>query len=518
MLAVDMESDPPAFDEENRMVDSEEILKMCGSLVRLDTNAEGRNDLGEVGKVQTLTAAHTSVIDFLKTQSIKVGSEVTFQLSRSKANLRMAETCLTYLRHFSEKHITLTEENISNHPFARLCALSWAEFYQEVLASSERVDMARLNDLVMELLSTPAATLNWVKLYDPDERGAGVDFDVEQSQVKPAIYYVALLGLPDIAKRLIRGGKPVDEVVGPPFGNPLVAACAMGNINVASLLLDGGADPNLSGYFQCGTPLAAAIEYGNLETVELLLGIQGIEINGKRHPPAEVTEEVLESLEEYRTMQYRRTEGENEYEHNKRKSRCIEIGTELIKLAENANPADWGDEGFRKRYGRNEIIGADFGKALNDSTQFVNTQGKRNEDYAISDNGDETLYQNLLICANAASDRISSSNEGMVYMATGNGTLENLEILLAAGADPNVRGGFFGTALQNACAHDDNELVRILLKYDAGTDVYGGLWGSPMNAACGIASIQIVEDLIKAGADVNRHGGRPSLVTLIAPY
>ncbi len=514
MLAVDMESNPPAFDEENRMVDSEEILKMCGSLVRLDTNAEGRNDVGEVGKVQTLAAAHTSVIDFLKTQPIKVGSEETFQLSRSKANLRMAETCLTYLRHFSEKHITLTEENISNYPFARLCALSWADFYQEVLTSSERVDMARLNDLVMELLSTPTATLNWVKLHDPDERGAGVDFDVEQSQVKPAIYYVALLGLPDIAKSLIRGGSPVDEVVGPPFGNPLVAACARGNINVASLLLDGGADPNLSGYYHCGTPLAAAIESGSLETVELLLGIQGIEINGKRHPPAEVTEEILESLEEYGTLQYRTREDDNEYEHNKQKTRVIEIGSEIIDFAENANAGDWGDEGFRKRYDRNETH---FEKAPNDSTQSINTQGKGNEDYTISDNRDETLHRNFLIRANAASIRILSSNESMVYVAARWGTLKILEVLLAAGADPNIRGGGLDTALRAACFHGKEDFVRTLLMNGARLDMYEGFCGSCLNVACTYGSIAMVEEMIKAGADVNRHGERPSLVTLIAP-
>ncbi len=87
MLAVDMESDPPAFHEENRLVDSEEILKMWGSLVRLDTNAEGQNDMGDVAKIRTLTAAHTSVIDFLKSQPIRIGSEETFEFSgKSKSS------------------------------------------------------------------------------------------------------------------------------------------------------------------------------------------------------------------------------------------------------------------------------------------------------------------------------------------------------------------------------------------------------------------------------------------------
>lgn len=94
MLAVDMESDPPAFDEDNRIADSEEILKMCGSLVRLDTTAEGQSTIGDNAAFQTLTAAHTSVIDFLTTQPINVGSKEAFYFTKGKANLRMAETCL----------------------------------------------------------------------------------------------------------------------------------------------------------------------------------------------------------------------------------------------------------------------------------------------------------------------------------------------------------------------------------------------------------------------------------------
>lgn len=57
MLAVDLNSDPPGFDEGNRMARPEDILKICGSLVRMDKNPKGRNSLGERDEVQTLTAA-----------------------------------------------------------------------------------------------------------------------------------------------------------------------------------------------------------------------------------------------------------------------------------------------------------------------------------------------------------------------------------------------------------------------------------------------------------------------------
>ena len=51
MLAVDLDSDPPRFDEDNRMPRPEDILRICGSLVRIDWNPEGRNSLGERAEV-----------------------------------------------------------------------------------------------------------------------------------------------------------------------------------------------------------------------------------------------------------------------------------------------------------------------------------------------------------------------------------------------------------------------------------------------------------------------------------
>ena len=490
MLAVDIESDTPAFDEENRIVDSEEILKMCGSLVRLDRNAQGRDDMGHFAQVQTLAAAHSSVIDFLQTQSMKIGSEKVVKFSRSKANLRMAETCLIYLRYFPMNGITLTQDNITSYPFARLCALMWDDFYREVLSTSDQVDMTRLNDLVMELFSSPTATLNWVKLSNPDSIGEGVDFGVGKHQLKPAIYYAALLGLTDIVRNLIQVGSQINSVVGPRFGTPLVATCAMGRADVASMLLDSGADPNLSGYFFCGTPLAAAIEFEELEIVKMLLGREGIDIDGHRHPPVDASQKVLESIEEYDSEC-------DECEYKKRESRCIKIGTELLEFAKNTEMGDWGSENFRKRYGADDIILADVEKRPNHFTQPTHAEVEGKSEFDV-------INTKFLTSVTAASHRISASSESMVYIAAKGSTLEILRILLAAGANPNIRGGTYGTALRQACTGGDNEVVRTLLENGARTDVYGGPYGSSLNAAITHGSVQMIEDLIKAGADVNQ--------------
>ena len=524
MLAVDMESDPPAFDEENRMVDSEEILKMCGSLIRLDTIAESQDGMRDSANVKALAVSHTSVIDFLTTQPVRVGSKQICNFSRTRANLRMAETCLIYLHHFSANDISLTKDITASYRFVPLCAY-WDKFYREVHASSEQVDMARLNGLIMKLLSSPLATLNWLKIFNPDgtllsrlkliypnDAREGLNFDAEISQVKPAIYYAVRLGLRDIIVSLIQAGSKIDELVGPPFGTPLVAASFNGETEVVSLLLNNGADPNLSGFFYYGTPLAVAIECGDLQTVRILLGREGIDINGKRHPPMEATNDILEKVDEYRDLRATVTAYEKLSGNKERRSRCIKTGIELIQFVENTE--DWSNEFCEISSGNNEINDASFEGESDHVTQPVDIGYRRDLD--CLDDLDKKVYPHgFVFRANTAAQKLEWSNQSMVYIAAEDELLDILEMLLAAGANPNSWGGFYGTALQKACAHDGNEaVVKILLKNGARTDIDGGFFGSPLMAACIGSSFQNVELLIKAGADVNRFGKITFLATL----
>lgn len=279
MLAVDLDSDPPCFDEGNRMPRPEDILKICGSLVRVDQNPEGRNSLGERAEVQTLTAAHASVVDFLKEERIRIGRGLEISYTRAAVNLEMAETCLAYLLNVVEGDLVLHDDNIMSYPFARFSAELWDDFYREVVASSEKteVDITRVNALVMRLFASRQTMLKWIQLCDPDNDSYQVQFDLPISYVKPVMYYAALLGLPEIVSRLIGDGYSVDEIADGGWGTPLMAACVYGRTTVASILLDNGADPSLQGI----RPLAASVQRNHTEIVQMLLDTKRVNVNGR---------------------------------------------------------------------------------------------------------------------------------------------------------------------------------------------------------------------------------------------
>ena len=331
---------------------------------------------------------------------MQIGQELEVSYTRAAVNLEMAETCLAYLLDFIEKHVVLRKENVMSYPLARFSAELWDDFYREAVASSggSNLDMTKVNALVMRLFASHETMLKWIQLCDPDNDTHEVQLDLSIADVRLVIYYAALLGLPDIVRRLIEEGHSINETVGGHCGTPLIATCVYGRENITSILLDNGADPNLPGDHFRGCPLAAAIEQNHKDIVKLLLKAKDVDVNACRFP--------------------------------------------------------LGSRGWVP---------------------------------------------------------ITRSAESLTYIAAKSGSLEMVNALLEAGADPNIRGGMHYTALQIACYKGSADIVATLLKYGANAKICGGASSSPLQAACASHSLQIVKILIGESVDVNYVGKKLSV-------
>lgn len=78
-----------------------------------------------------------------------------------------------------------------------------------------------------------------------------------------------------------------------------------------------------------------------------------------------------------------------------------------------------------------------------------------------------------------------------------------VRLLLERGADPNLFGGAYGSALQAACHNGDIRCVKLLLDHGADPNLHGGPAHSALSAACSAKDIRIVRLLLERGADVN---------------
>ncbi|KAJ3537219.1 hypothetical protein NMY22_g5684 [Coprinellus aureogranulatus] len=78
--------------------------------------------------------------------------------------------------------------------------------------------------------------------------------------------------------------------------------------------------------------------------------------------------------------------------------------------------------------------------------------------------------------------------------------------MLECGADPNLEGGVYGSAIQTACSYGLHEVVNVLLKHGADPNVPGGLYGSALHACVFWAETACAGALLEHGADVNIRG------------
>jgi ankyrin repeat protein len=235
-------------------------------------------------------------------------------------------------------------------------------------------------------------------------------------------------------------------------GSPLYMATTHGNVKIAQMLLDAGADVTRRYGNEYGSLLQAASTKDHKKVVRILLAA-GANVNQSGGKYGSALQAASEKGHE-------------------------EVVCVLLAAGANVN-----------------YSGGDYGSALQ----------------AASKEGHEKVVRMLL----AAGANVNSDNGGKyaygsaLQIASTNGHEEVVRILLAAGANVNHNGRdhIYGSALQAALWKGHEEVARRLLAAGANVNHSGGEWGSALQAASYWGREELVRALLDAGADVNQYGG-----------
>ena len=115
-------------------------------------------------------------------------------------------------------------------------------------------------------------------LHNMKNNNHGIEWDQKNDLGQSGLYLASVFGHKNIARDLLNLGVDV-HVNGGKHGSPLQASCFEGHIHISQLLLNSGANPNLSATFE--SALHASMLGGN-EDIALMNFEQGFDINDQK--------------------------------------------------------------------------------------------------------------------------------------------------------------------------------------------------------------------------------------------
>ena len=238
----------------------EAVLSVCSTLIAVIEDSGSR----------IVHFSHFSVKEFLvsnRLRTSKVGNIRHYHILLDAAHTILARACAATLLQLDEK---IDKNRLATLPLAFYAAYHW-------------VDHVKFGDLepriqdIMEHLFDPsrpylAAWACW--LCEVEESWFRPSFDtLSDRPPQPkgtALYYTVLCGFSGLAKHLVVAREDVNAKCGR-HGSPLHAASYVGQLDAIRVLLDHGADVNITKVNTQRTPLCSAYFGRKLEAMRLLL-------------------------------------------------------------------------------------------------------------------------------------------------------------------------------------------------------------------------------------------------------
>lgn len=247
LLAVDHDSVPARFDPDFRLLDPRSILTMCSSFVILTPEHRFPNSFTpfiRADRVSALRLAHASVADYL----MQSKPQSTFHFSKNSARQFLARTCLAYLLNpefVSGHERSKIKQRLLVFPFLSHVVRFWPMYLERVEGDPEDNIDASTKELLQAFFATSKLSRGgnfafWVGMLIPTSPDSYI------SNTHP-LYYAASYGLIEAVRLLLDTEKDIniDQLGGRAHSSALHVAVYRNRFEVAKLLLERGADPNL---------------------------------------------------------------------------------------------------------------------------------------------------------------------------------------------------------------------------------------------------------------------------------
>ena len=220
----------PTFNAAWRSEDSEEaVMSVCSSFIAVV----------DMGPHQVVQFTHFSVKEYLTSERLAMAEDRLsyYHILPEPAHTILAQASLSVLLQLDDK---IDRNTLSHFPLAPYAARHWVDHAQFRNVSSHVQG-------IMECLFDPAKLhfAAWVWLYDIDRHLMEPMSKEHPTQPEAlSLYYAALLGFRGLVEYLIAAHSQDVNGRSGFYTTALHAASVKGHLDVASLLLENGANPN----------------------------------------------------------------------------------------------------------------------------------------------------------------------------------------------------------------------------------------------------------------------------------
>ena len=257
-MDFDLDTVPNLVDDWRPENPEEAVLSACSTLIAV-VEDEGS---------KYFQFSHFSVKEFLTSDRLRtsdVGNIRQYHISLDNAHMTFARACLAVLLRLDEK---MDKKRLAMFPLAFYAARHWVDHAKFGNATSQIQN-------ALERLFDPSESYlaSWAWIYDVDRSWVRHSIHALAEQPSPlgatALYYAVLCGFSGLAKHLVVHAEDANARCGY-HGTALHAAVCTGNLEIASVLLDHGANTEL-GDRDGRLPLVRAYDCRNPEAMRLLL-------------------------------------------------------------------------------------------------------------------------------------------------------------------------------------------------------------------------------------------------------